>query len=89
MKRIAYFAAPFFVVWAWGQNLVCNGGFEEPAFTATVTRTTLPCWISNTGQPIEVQTKAAGYATGTIGNQHVELDADTNSGIYQDVPTVA
>lgn len=89
MKWIACLAFLPCAATAWSQNLVCNGGFESPAFTATSTRTTLPCWHSNTGQPIEVQTRAAGYATGTLGNQHLELDVDSNSGIYQDVPTVA
>ena len=73
---------------AWGQNLLCNGGFESPQVGADSTMTDVPCWQTSGGQKIELQRKSAQYASGTIGNQHVELDVNTNSDIYQDVATV-
>lgn len=73
---------------AWGQNLLCNGGFESPQFPANLTQGDVPCWQTTSSQGIEVQNKKAGYALGVIGSQYVELDVATNSDIYQDFPTV-
>lgn len=72
----------------WGQNLLCNGGFESPQFPASVTATDLPCWQTSGGQKIEVQRKSAAFVNGVLGSQYVELDVNSNSDIYQDIPTV-
>jgi hypothetical protein len=72
---------------ALAQNLVCNGGFELPV-VADFAPTDVPCWQTSGGQKIEIQNKATGAAFGTLGQQHVELDVNSDSDIYQDIPTV-
>lgn len=70
------------------QNLICNGGFESPQLGSGGGFTDLPCWRSTTTQKLEVQNKNSGYVQGVIGTQYLELDVNSNSDIYQDIPTV-
>lgn len=73
---------------ALGQNLLCNGGFELPQVTTNSAQIELPCWRTDGGQKMEVQRRAGNFVDGVIGNQYVELDVNSNSDIYQDIPTV-
>jgi hypothetical protein len=67
-------------------NLVVNGDFEAPQI-APVDFVTLPAIPGWTGlQDIEIQNRIAGSPFS--GNQHVELDTNFNSGMFQNIPTI-
>ena len=68
-------------------NLVVNGGFEATpvAPNAFATLAAIPGWV---GAPtIEIQNHVAGSPY--EGNQFVELDTNANSGMFQDLSTIA
>lgn len=68
-------------------NRVTNGSFESPALWSGswATRPSIPGWSAAYGA-IEVQNHVVGGAAS--GNQHVELDAQGPSAIYQEIATV-
>jgi hypothetical protein len=68
-------------------NLVVNGSFEEPAVTDTYqVFESIPGWTQFVGfSGIELQKNAAGKSFD--GDQLLELDSFTPTGISQDVPT--
>lgn len=72
---------------AFGENLVVNGSFEDPAIAGGTFNisTTIPGWTSDSGDGIEVQNNAVLAASD--GNQLVELDSNNNSNMYQDIAT--
>jgi hypothetical protein len=69
------------------ENLVVNGGFEEPpvTFGGFIQVPAIPGWTLCSGNSIEVQNHVAGSPF--EGQQFVELDSDTCSAICQDIPT--
>jgi hypothetical protein len=68
-------------------DLVVNGSFELPAFSSNTwgVYASIPGWTSTTPHGIEVQRNVAGASA--HGFQHVELDAYSSSGMYQNVAT--
>ena len=70
-----------------GNNLVVNGGFEEPALSSGSydIYPSIPGWSLVYGA-FEVQNHVAGNPY--EGNQHLELDAYRNANIYQDITTL-
>jgi hypothetical protein len=70
-------------------GLVTNGSFEADAIPSG-TFAYLPSitgWTLASGPAIEIQNHVAGSPFD--GNQFVELDSSANSGMYQDIATVA
>jgi hypothetical protein len=69
-------------------NIVTNPGFETPVLPAMGwgLYPSIPGWSLAAGGAIEVQNHAAGSPD--EGSQHVELDSDGNSGIFQDLATI-
>ena len=70
-------------------DLITNGSFEDPALSWgswNASYPSIPGWIATFGT-IEIQNHAAG--TPFDGNQLVELDSWGNSGMRQDISTVA
>jgi PEP-CTERM motif len=78
-----------------GPELVVNGSFEAPDITTGSFGifASIPGWtafaINPDGDPtgLEIQDNVAGSPYD--GAQHVELDANFNNGMFQEVPTVA
>jgi len=70
-------------------ELIVNGGFENPSLRYGTWSSfgSIVGWNLSFGSAIEVQNHAAGSPV--EGDQFVELDSNTSSGIYQDVATVA
>jgi hypothetical protein len=71
-------------------NLIVNPGFEQPNYTGTgfAISTSIPGWSSTMGAGIEIQYgNVAGVSHS--GDQHVELDSNNNSNMFQDVGTTA
>jgi hypothetical protein len=68
-------------------NLVVNGSFEAPAISpgSYAIFTSIPGWTSTMGDGIEIQNNVAGSPFD--GNQHVELDSNNPSNMYQDIAT--
>ncbi len=68
-------------------NLIVNGGFEAPVNSGGTYQifTSIPGWTSTIGDGIEIQRGVAGSPY--EGAQHVELDSNNNSNMYQDVAT--
>ena len=68
-------------------ELITNGSFETPALPPMNTSwaTAIPGWQLAFGTAFEIQNGISGPSAD--GSQHVELDSDSNSGIYQDVAT--
>jgi hypothetical protein len=73
---------------ACGRELLVNGDFESPAFSADGwgVFTTIEGWRTSFGPGIEIQRHVAGQPH--TGAQHVELDSHASSGMVQDVPTM-
>lgn len=71
------------------QNLVVNGSFENPPLgSSTVFLGGIPGWtVSGGGAVGEIQ-RGLGGVSGFEGQQWVELDANANTYIYQDLNTV-
>lgn len=71
-----------------GQNIVQNGGFEEPAIAtgSFVNLPSIPGWTDSSGCGIEVQNNVAGAPA--EGAQFVELDSNCSSTISQTLTTV-
>lgn len=69
-------------------SLVQNGGFEAPALPQGGYQMlpAIPGWSIASGPGIEVQHRVAGSPA--EGNQHVELDSNSPTAIYQDLRTV-
>jgi hypothetical protein len=69
------------------QNLVVNGGFEDPIVPGGDWSVfgSIPGWDTFFGPGIEIQNNVAGSPA--EGNQHVELDSHANSGMFQNIPT--
>lgn len=69
------------------EELIVNGGFESPQLSSSTwhTFTSIPGWGLSYGPSIEVQKRVAGSPY--EGNQFVELDSHSNSGIFQDIST--
>ncbi len=69
------------------QNLVVNGGFEEPQVGDNTYKvlSEIPGWITTFGPGIEIQNRIGGASH--RGTQHVELDSFSNSGMAQRVWT--
>lgn len=70
-------------------GLITNGGFEAPVISSGTYSIfgSIPGWTTSFGPGIEIQNNIAG--TPYEGSQLVELDSDANSGMYQDIATVA
>lgn len=68
-------------------ELIVNGGFENPAFLPGnwSTFTSVDGWKVSSGPGIEIQHRVSGVPY--EGNQHIELDSNAPTAIYQDVPT--
>jgi hypothetical protein len=69
-------------------NIVVNGSFEDTALDTNTWGVfgSIPGWTTAFGPGIEIQNNVAGSPFD--GGQHVELDSDESSGIYQDLTTV-
>lgn len=67
---------------------IVNGGFErEPIVPGSAQRfSAIPGWATSSGPGLELQNQVAGASF--EGTQHVELDSDAPSAIYQDVSTM-
>ena len=72
---------------AQSQNLVINGSFEDPPIPGVFLITTIPGWTVTGGGVGEIHRGISGI-TGAMGKQWLELDANSNTSIYQDIPTV-
>lgn len=70
-------------------NLVQNGTFEAPVVASGTYSIflSIPGWATAFGPGIEIQNHVAGSPF--EGRQFVELDSNANSGMYQDLATVA
>jgi hypothetical protein len=70
-------------------NLITNGGFETPDIGTGSFQvlSTIPGWTTSFGSGIEMQDHVAGSPFD--GAQHVELDSFSNSGMLQQISTVA
>ena len=80
--------ASFEVAEAQTEDLIVNGGFEEPAIPARSFRvfSSIPGWTILPGSPdFEIQNRVAGDPF--EGDQLCELDAFRASTIFQDIPT--
>ena len=68
-------------------NLIINGSFEEPDITTGTFGIfmNISGWNTTFGPGIEIQDNVAGSPFS--GNQHVELDSNTNSGMSQIIST--
>ncbi len=104
MKRLAYVFLSAFVLAAGcgggdegttgDGNLVVNGSFESPAVDRLNYRTfvqAIPGWTPANSFGFEIQNHIS--RAGTVwepfdGDQYVELDAEGNGGLYQDLPTI-
>lgn len=69
-------------------DIVTNGSFESPNVSSGMwwQGTSIPGWRAAHGR-IEIHDHWAGTSP-AHGSQHVELDADVSSGIYQDLTTI-
>jgi hypothetical protein len=72
-------------------NLIVNGGFEDPAISdnSAWVFTSIPGWKSDIGSGFEVQHQVVSCHAGMPyeGHQHVELDGDNPSNLYQTIAT--
>ncbi len=70
-------------------SLIVNGSFEQPDIrTGTFeTFSIIPGWVVSFGGGIEIQDNVAGSAFS--GEQFVELDSTRNSGMQQNIATLA
>ncbi len=71
-------------------NLVTNGSFEDPIVTNISNWNhydSIPGWSLSQGSKIEVQRSVNGVGSPADGFQHVELDSNTSSSIFQDLVT--
>lgn len=90
MKRTALLALALLApAGAARADMIVNGGFEAPVIAnpSFSTFQAIPGWTTAFGPGIEVQNHVAGSPF--AGNQFVELDSSANSGMYQDLATVA
>lgn len=71
-------------------DIIVNGGFEDPDInsgTFAIFGSGIPGWYVTSGSGIEIQDNVAGSPY--EGDQLVELDSFSNSGMAQNVATVA
>lgn len=70
-----------------GPELLTNGSFEEPDVNTNTYAIfgAIPGWTSTVGAGIEIQDHVAGSPFD--GDQHVELDSNNPSNMFQDVAT--
>lgn len=71
-------------------NLVRNGSFEEPLVTNSRQwdfYSSIPGWSLSQGNAIEVQKTIKGIGSAADGVQHVELDSNQSSSIFQYLST--
>lgn len=70
-------------------DIVTNGSFEDPDIDSEsiIISAAISGWSLAFGCGIEVQDHVAG--TPDTGDQHVELDSNCSSGMYQDLPTTS
>lgn len=71
-------------------NLIHNGSFEEPVVTNSRQWDwygSIPGWTLAQGNVIEVQKTIKGIGSAADGFQHVELDSNQSSSIFQDLST--
>ena len=92
MKRFALFALVLTGLFSPNDasaGLVINGGFEDPTIPnpSFSQFPSIPGWTLASGPAIEIQNHVAGSPFD--GQQFVELDSSANSGMYQDLATVA
>jgi hypothetical protein len=89
-KKMVLLAAAILIamVGSASANLITNGSFEDPALSngSWTIFANIPGW-TGTNAGIEVRNNVAGIAED--GNNFVELDSNSNSGMYQTVTTVA
>jgi gliding motility-associated-like protein len=74
------------------QNLIVNGGFEQPAIAGTnvgyYDETLVPGWeTTSTDNTIEMWANNFNGVPAYGGNQHAEINYTQFSALYQDVPT--
>lgn len=92
MKRIKFLLAATFIIMlisTANANMIVNGSFETPDI-GTGGWSIFPSilgWSTTFGSGIEVQDHAAGSPFD--GDQHVELDSWSNSGMSQEITTIA
>ncbi|MCV0401402.1 MAG: DUF642 domain-containing protein [Nitrosopumilus sp.] len=85
---LAGLVAPAFTSNAFATELVVNGSFEEPNIAPNTWTVfpSIPGWGLSFGHSIEVRDNVVG--TASDGDQFVELDSYSNSGMSQTITTV-
>ncbi|MFN5443136.1 MAG: PKD-like domain-containing protein, partial [Crocinitomicaceae bacterium] len=67
-------------------NLICNGDFEQPITSSSVSNiTNFPCWKNTAEANIEVWKSGYQGVSSQSGNQFIELNANTPGTLYSDL----
>lgn len=67
-------------------NLICNGDFEQPITSSSVSNiTNFPCWKNTAEANIEVWKSGYQGVNSQSGNQFIELNANTPGTLYSDL----